>query len=153
MTFTIELDDAALQARLAEVVARLERPGALMDLIGAKLQSNVRLRFNTKTDPNGQAWAPLRESTRKRYAKQDGERPQGTLLQRTGDMLASLDHNFGDSYVEVGFGDPVAAFHETGTARMTDRGMLTANPFTGELGAQDREDVLDVVSGYLAELL
>lgn len=151
--FTVILDDAALQSRLAEVVARLERPGELMDRIGAQLKKNINLRFDTKTDPNGQPWAPLRESTRKRYAKQDGERPQGSLLQRTGDMLASLDFNFGADHVEVGFGDPIAAFHETGTSKMTDRGMLTANPFTGELGAGDRADVLDVVSGYLAELL
>ena len=151
--FIVTLDDAALQARLAEAVAKLRQPRELMDRIGAKLERNINDRFINKTDPNGQPWAPLRPSTIKRYLKKyDGNIP-GSLLQRTRHMRDSLTHNAGDDFMEVGFGDRIAAFHETGTVKMTDRGLLTANPFTAELGAQDRDDVLDEIARYLAELL
>lgn len=161
--FSIELDDAALIARLNAAVQQLARPRRLMNSIGAIMERNVNLRFDTKTDPNGQPWAPLAPSTRAKYDQEDLTinrrtfeatiKRKGSLLERTGAMRASLTHNAGDDFMEVGFGDFVAQFHETGTARMPDRGLLTANPFTAELGAQDREDVLGEVNRYLGELL
>ncbi|MCW5657441.1 MAG: phage virion morphogenesis protein [Burkholderiaceae bacterium] len=152
--FTIELDERELQQRLDDAAARLENPRELLERMGGVLQLNVQQRFDTKTDPGGAAWLPLAPSTVRRYLKKyDGNIP-GSLLQRTRHMRDSLTHNVGDGYVDVGFSEVIAAYHETGTRRgLPRRSLLADDPIAGTLGAQDREDLLDEVNAYLQTLL
>lgn len=145
-------NEAELTRRLGRMIQRLERPRELLDRIGAALEQNIEFRFDTKQDPDGTAWKPLAPSTRKAYlAKYDGNIP-GSLLERTRRMRDSLTHNATDAYVDVGFGDPVAGYHETGTRRMPRRGLLTDDPVAGTLGDQDREDVLALMNAFLQDL-
>lgn len=155
ITFTIA-NERELKARLDEVVRRIERPRELLDRIGALMERNIQFRFDTKTAPDGSAWLPLAPSTIAAYnAKWDGNIP-GSLLQRTRHMRDSLGYIMGigdPAWVEIGFGDPIAAYHETGTRRgLPRRQLLTDDPIAGTLGAQDREDILDEIAAYLAEL-
>ncbi|MBE7419838.1 MAG: phage virion morphogenesis protein [Ideonella sp.] len=153
--FTIELDDAALQRRLDEAAARLADPSDLLQRIGGTLRSNIEGRFDSKLAPDGTPWLPLAPSTVKRYLKKyDGNIP-GSLLERTRHMRDSLQQPLvGTGYVEVGFSEPIAAYHETGTRRgLPRRSLLSDDPIAGTLGAQDRDDVLDEVNAYLQQLL
>lgn len=152
--FAIELDPAGeLLARLDLAIARMGEPGELLDSIGAVMESNIQARFDAKVAPDGTAWSPIKDSTRKRYEKQYNGAVPGSLLERTRHMRDSLAFNVGTGYVEVGFSDPKAAYHEYGTRRMEARRLLMANPDTGRLGAADEADLLTEVERYLQGLL
>lgn len=149
-------NEAELQRRIGEVVRKLERPRELMDRIGALMEQNVQFRFDTKTAPDGTRWLPLAASTRAAYeVKYEGNVP-GSLLERTRHMRDSLTYVVGISapyFVEVGFGDEIALYHETGTRRgLPRRQLLTDDPIAGTLGAGDRQDILDEISAYLSQL-
>lgn len=151
--------DDALRSYLTTLDKRLGDLTPVMDNIGAALERNVNLRFDTKRDPSGQAWAQLSPVTRALYDRAD-RRPargggvevarRGTLLERTGLMRASLSYAATSDQVEIGFGRPYAGYHEFGTKRMPRRGLLTADPTTGALGDDDRRAVLDILQSYLS---
>lgn len=167
MRLTFDLDDTAVIAAIDEALASLQRPRELFEAIGAALEQNINLRFQTKTDPEGVAWAKLSSGTIEIYEsdwfiKQNPEFKggiPGTLLQRTNRMLQSLAYNADDAGLEVGFSRStkgekwqVALLHEFGTETMPRRGILTADPKEGRLGAQDQADVLDAIRGQLGRL-
>lgn len=161
----IELQDGDILAALDRAIGQLERPGELFQDIGAKLEANASLRFDTKTDPTGKAWAPITQATKDIYESDwfiarnpafKGGIP-GTLLERTRQLRQSLAYNAGVDYVEIGTsrkvgkkGWQVGALMEWGTERMERRGILTADPKTGRLGAEDQADVLAIVNGWLS---
>jgi phage gpG-like protein len=163
---TIVIDDKSLEKGLGDLLARISDPDELMTQIGGVMERNIQGRFSTKTDPSGAPWAPLKPSTRARYDKQDtvkrkGKgggtevRRSGSLLERTRRMRQSLSSELvsaGESIgVRIGFGVEYEAYHEFGTEHMARRGLLTADPETGELGAQDRDDILELVNNWLVE--
>lgn len=155
--FTIELQDAELRRALNDAMRQLADPSKLLDDIGQLLENSTRLRLtDEKADPSGQPWAPVKPATERALRKKGGNIP-GSLLWRTqpGGMHDGLTHNLidGGRAVEVGFDKPYAIYHEFGTRHMARRGLLTADPETGELGPDDRQDVLDLVNSYLQELL
>lgn len=148
---------AELRAALLRLQGGTRNPRQLLQRIGVVLEGNVQERLQTKTDPAGRAWLPLAASTRARYAKADGKRKQGSLLVRTGLMMASLSSTVSGSTVTVGFGRPYGLYHETGTQRggrpwMPRRGMLTADPQAGTLGPQDEADILAEIERWLDTL-
>lgn len=162
--FTAELQDAAMLAAIDRCIQLLENPGELMEDIGAQMEANANLRFGEKVDPTGAAWAPLSPATKAIYESDwfiernpafKGGIP-GTLLERTRQLRASLAYNAGVDYVEIGTSRQVGrkkwqvgALMEWGTVNMPRRGILTANPTRGELGAGDTEDLLRIVNGYI----
>ena len=163
----VEVTDAAVLAAIDGAIRLLEDPRDLLQEIGDQLEANVALRFETKTDPAGQKWAPLSEATKEIYQSDwfikrnpafKGGIP-GSLLQRTNAMRQSLAFNVVDNVLELGFSRAtkggrweVSQLHETGTRNMPRRGILTADPTTGELGAQDQAAILAIVNGQLGAL-
>lgn len=152
----ITVDATELLALIDRAIAELEHPRQLMDDIGALLESNARVRFTTKTDPAGVPWPPLAPATVNHwYAIKYPQGIPGTLLQRTGQLFDSIGHNPGDDWVELGTSRrvpgkrqpfwEVGELHEWGTVIMPRRGIFTADPKTGKLGADDEADVLDLV--------
>lgn len=142
---TITVNDLAFRSYLDELDGKLGDLTPVMEGIGMALESRVSERFETRSDPSGSGWSPWKESTRRTYPE-DGNR---RLLDRYGDMLASLNHQADARSVTVGFGSPVAAFHEWGTEHMDRRGMLFANPDAGTLGADDEAMVVEMLSDFL----
>lgn len=157
--FVIDLDDAELQLRIASVLSGLSQPQQPLHSIGQLLKGNIALRFQTKRGPDGMPWLPLARSTAARYAKEDKGKARGSLLQRTGQMLRSLDYNvLGTDAVEIGFNQRVgrwdlATLHELGTQRMPRRPMIFDDPIAGTLGTQDRQDLLDELEAWVGDLL
>lgn len=148
-----------LRAELLRAVQRLESPRDLMQALGDRMVGNIERRFDGKRDPDGVPWQPLAESTRRRYAKEDGGRRRGTLLERTGQMRNTLTANAGDDYVQVGMSRlsdggrwQIPLLHETGTRRMPRRGIFLSDPDSGTLGAQDERDLLDEIAGFLDDV-
>lgn len=149
-----------LQAALDRAVRALDDPRDLLDALGATLEANINLRFETKTDPNGTPWAPLSPATLAIYAAEDGGKRRGTLLERTGQMINSLTHNVGPDYVQVGMSRltdggqwALPLLHETGTTRMPRRGIFLGDWELGTLGAQDEADLLADIDAWLDDAL
>jgi len=157
-----------LLADLEQALKRIERPAELMRALGARLEANIQERFDTKRDPDGNAWAPLAPSTQAGYDRADtakrgkfkGQvRQRGTLLERTRQMRQSLSSNAGDDYVEVGMARlsdngkwSVPLLHETGTARMPRRGIFFSDPDAGTLGAQDESALDEELMAFLDDV-
>ena len=145
----ITTDDSAFRASLEQLKRRLGNLKPVMQSIGMKLESRISGRFESRTDPSGSAWAPWAQSTLDSYPD-DGNR---RLLDRYGDMLASLNHQANATSVRVGFGQTYAAFHEFGTDSMPRRGLLFADPDAGTLAEDDEAAVLDILGVWLTDLL
>lgn len=145
MEIRIEIHNQPVLDAFNRLIAAGENPHAILGAIGMELESRTSARFETKTDPSGAPWAPWKPSTVKSYPK-DGNRK---LLDRYNDMLGSLSHQVEGDSVFIGFGQPYAVYHEFGTRKMVRRGMLTADPAAGTLGAGDEEAIVDVLRAAL----
>jgi phage virion morphogenesis protein len=152
----IEAQLGAADALLLQVIERIVRPTELLGNIGAMMERNINLRFETKTDPSGAPWQALADSTLKSYARKYKGAIPGSLLERTRHMRDSLTHNVIGNAVEVGFSEVYAQYHETGSKdgkHPPRRGLLTANWQTGQLGAGDEADLVSEVEAFLAQNL
>jgi phage gpG-like protein len=154
----IELVGAdAMLKRIDAAIAQLEEPHALLDAIGAELETAIGLRFDLKADAAGHPWAPLAESTKASYERKYKGSIPGSLLERTRHMRNSLAHNATNEFVEVGFSTQYAIYHVTGTRKMPRRdpifGFVNQAGDQGEMGAQDQADVLAVVESFLTDAL
>lgn len=165
----VQIDDSGL-TWLAEVI-RTRAGTDMLHVVAAAYEELIQERFDRKRDPTGQNWAALAPSTRARYAAQDtdaqGEaRKRGTLLERTGQMRASLGWQVRGGEIQVGMSrrsdrgktGPVGGnwsiplLHEYGTARMPRRGLFAADPEQGALGAADQDHILGVIDDWLQTL-
>lgn len=142
----IEIDSRSVMDALNELMRRGQDMRPVMDAIGQRMEGRVSGRFESKTDPSGLPWAPWKPSTLKYYP----EGGNGTLLDRTGDMLKGIGHIFDAHSVTIGFDMPYALYHEYGTKHMERRGMLSGDPAARTLGAEDEADILELVHGYFA---
>lgn len=145
---TVDVNDSGFRAYLQQLDRRLGDLTPVMQSIGMALESNISGRFEARTDPGGHPWAPWAQSTLADYPK-DGNR---RLLDRYGDMLASLSHQADARSVWVGFGKDYATYHEWGTEHMPRRGLLFDDPDAGTLGPEDEATVLDVLQAFLNDL-
>lgn len=139
---TSVLDSGALQA-LESQRKRMDSVRGVLDRVGALLESKIHQRFDTKTNPDGNAWTPWSPITAKRRARES----RGTLLEHSGHMRDSLSYTVGADFVEVGFGVAYAMSHETGTKNNPKR-RLIANGY-GELSANDLKGVMGLIEEHL----
>lgn len=144
----ITTDDSAFRESLTRLRRGLGNLTPVMQSIGMELESRISGRFESRTDPSGSGWAPWAQSTVNSYPD-NGNR---LLLDRYGDMLASLNHQADATSVRVGFGQPHATFHEFGTRHMPRRGLLFADPDAGTLADDDEAAVLDILGVWLNDL-
>lgn len=155
MDIKIEITNQPVLDMFNRMIATGQDMHPMLDAIGATMEEKVRNRFETKTDPDGVPWALWKPSTAKSYPK-DGH---GKVLDRYGDMLGSLSYQVDGDSVLWGFGAvagdgfPYPAAHEFSTVHMERRGMLTADPVAGTLGADDEQAILDVLRNTLENTL
>lgn len=153
---SMEVSSPEISAVLARIARATKNLRPVMESIGQELESRISGRFETETDPDGEAWEPWAPSTEATYPD-DGN---GRILDRYGDMLHSLNSKADAASVRVGFGavagsagDVYAVYHEWGTWKMPRRGLLFADPDQGTLGEGDEEAVLDILGVWLNDLL
>jgi len=149
----IDYNSQPIQTALNELMHRMGDMTPVMDDIGGMLEARVKTRFETETDPLGGAWEPWADSYN---PANGGTRPtngNSTILDLYGDMLNSLSWQADAQSVTVGFGAPYAAYHEYGTSKMPRRGLLFADPNAGTLAPDDENEILDILSDYLAQAI
>lgn len=142
---TVTVNNAGLAELLGGLQRRMDNLQPAMEAIGTTLESRVSGRFETETDPLGHPWAPWAPSTVENYPE-DGNR---RILDRYGDMLASLSSRAEPTKVAVGFGQPYAAYAEWGTRYMPRRGLLMDDPDAGTLAPADEAAVLEILQTFL----
>ncbi len=116
-------------AEFAKVVRSLNR---LADDIGprvaTRIEALVQRQFATGTDPHGNAWAPLAQSTKERWG--------GGIPLETFGRHAQVKY-LGKGKIIVVFDEKTARFHDKGTGNMPARPLLP----NGQLPASWREAI------------
>lgn len=131
----------ALAKRLGKLADTVEKSGHLPRIIGAVVESQTRLRLaHEKTDPEGNAWAPLSD----RWASRKSRRSSGGILEYQGDLLDSITHRAMKTRVLVGSNLTYAAAHQHGYAP----GGVPARPYLG-LSESNRKDLMDEILGWV----
>lgn len=149
---TVDVVSDQISAGLQALQVRLGDLTPLYEDIGEQLESRVHQRFDLKVDPGGQRWAKWTENTAARYTwlqEVKGE-PMGTLMQRSGHMRDGLSWLASNTALLLGFDRIYAVYHETGTRKMTRRGLLLGDPQAGTLAAPDEELVMATIDGWLS---
>ncbi len=141
MSLTVSVDSQLLNSVLERIYQVTTDMSPLMSAIGMEMESRISGRFESQSDPLGQAWLPWKPATVANYPKKGNKR----LLDCFGDMLGSLNHSFDSKSALIGFGDPKAAYHEWGTKKMDRRGMMFADPDSGTLSPDDEQALANIV--------
>ncbi len=142
---------------LRELLSKLADFTEPLKGIGQELESRISARFETQSDPSGSAWHPWSDSYESSYpwpdspaAKKAGKAGNGRILDRYGNMLASLNHQITSAdTVLVGFGSDYAIYHEHGTHKMPRRGIMFEDPEQGQLTQEDEQAMIDIVYTWL----
>lgn len=144
MIVTLDVQNQEVLTVLQSLFASITHPKPALVAVGQELKTRVSDRFQSQTNPAGHAWATWAPSTVKSYPK-DGHHK---VLDRYGDMLASLNWQADNTQVQIGFGTPYAAYHEWGTQTMPRRGLLTEDPDAGQLSQSDETAVLEILMSF-----
>ncbi len=110
--FRLELRNEEARLRLQSILDGLENPGPLLASIGQILADSTRARFRSETDPDGNAWTPLRPATIRARARRG--RSQIRILSETGTLAGTIRHEVTGNRVEIGASTPYAAIHQFG---------------------------------------
>lgn len=166
ISFTVELDEAALAAKLSDMVGRMDRPIGFYKGVGEYLKDvAIPRNFETETGPDGSPWASLRPSTIKRREKA-GQTPI-RILRASGTMASGINALPDNDGVRVGSPAIQAAVMQFGAAQGAfgasmgkDKlgrdhfhhmpwGDIPARPFLG-LSGDDETEVIRIAEDWLA---
>ena len=155
MRINIEIDDGDVLDALTRLrQASRDLTPAMRD-IGEALLNSTRERFNTETDPDGNKWADLKDSTKARKP-----RNKDKILTRDGDLRRELSYREGPDFVEIGsprvyastmqFGAEAGAFGATAQGQPIPWGDIPPRAFLG-LSDDDRERILEIVLDHFRD--
>ena len=142
-----ELDVRGLLAMAELVATDLDRlanadPRELLDDVGVTLESSSQERFETKRDPDGDAWPKWSEHYRP---------GKGSLLSQEGRLRGSITHQVGDDELAVGTPDERAPTLFYGDTRLAWGRVQATWPPRQALGisADDRADLAEHVDAFV----
>ncbi|GAB4299911.1 MAG: hypothetical protein Kow0096_19610 [Thiohalomonadaceae bacterium] len=153
----IEINDAQVMDALNRLLAAGHDLSEPMADIARLLTNVTEDAFQTETDPWGNPWQDLADSTKAARAKR-GHWP-GRILQVSGGLAGSLTGNSGPDWAEAGFGKEYATIHQLGgQAGRGGKATIPARPSlpmneAGELPPDVSSDILDILQDYLMDAL
>lgn len=135
----ITYDDGSVLNALNQLQARMSDLTPVMRAIAGVLEdASARAFENERAPSTGAAWQSLLPATVK--ARGGDAHP---ILQRSGQLAASITSAYGKDFAEVGTNKLYAATHQFG------RDTIPARPFIG-IGDQDRGEIMDIIAQFLA---
>lgn len=152
MSYEIKIENAGVIDALNEVLARTSDLTPAMQLIAAVMESAAEGAFANEADPvTGTPWEKLSNKTTIPLRMESGHWP-GQILQRSGQLAASVETDYGDSWAAIGTNKPYAAMMffggKTSPRSAIPNQIIPARRFFG-LSAADQEDVLKILRQYL----
>jgi len=148
----INYDDRQVLDALQELSRRMHDMKPVMRDIAGVMADATERAFEDEADPaTGLAWHPLMAST---VTMRGGD--AHPILQRSGQLASSIVTAYGADFAQIGSNKVYAAMHQFGGTTapnsMIPGKAIPARPFLG-LGDDDKDEILDIVRGYLAEAL
>ena len=140
----IEVNDRLVLDALQQMMRRMgDMTPAMRDIAGVLADASERA-FQNEQDPTiGQGWAALRPAT---VAFRGGA--AHPILQRSGQLAASISSSYGANFAQVGTNKVYAAMMQFGGTTASNSMMpnkeIAARPFIG-LGDQDQVEILDTI--------
>ena len=138
MRVLAEYDDRKLKAALEHLERAMAHPEPAYADIGEHLLRTTRDRFDSQTDPEGNAWRELSPA----YAKRK-PRNADRILTLAGYLGAQLHYDAGDEGLELGSSLIYAAVHQFG---WEERG-IPARAYLG-ISGDDADAVLDMLEDH-----
>ena len=129
-----EKDMRIVQGAFAKLVQLGKSDGVTRKMANV-LREDAEEAFETEQSPDGKKWADLDPVYKKsRFAKGY----DGKMLHRTGQLIDSLNIDYGDDFAAVGVSESYGIYHQLGTKKMS------ARPFLGvsEDGIDEIKDIL-----------
>ncbi|WNY75966.1 phage virion morphogenesis protein [Pasteurella multocida] len=129
-----EFDDNEIQRALANLLA-LGQGKDLMRKVANIVRQDVEDAFDHERAPDGKPWDKLDKRYQERRYKNGYD---GKILQMHGNLLNSLDIDYGDRFALIGVSEPYGQYHQKGTDKMP------ARPFLGvsETGVEEIKQLL-----------
>lgn len=141
MHLEFKFDTRAIQNKFKKLTETVEGRDITRKIAGVLMQE-AETAFDKEQTPEGETWAKLDE----RYKKYRHNRGYtGNILQISGDLVKSLNIDYGDSFAVIGASEPYGQFHQMGTAKMP------ARPFLG-LGNDGVEEITAILNRELSKV-
>lgn len=173
-TFTVEVKDQEVTARLRELATKVSRPQPVLQAIGEDIMERTKERFSTGTDPAGARWAPNARSTIEAYLERRGGIGKRGITKKGRELAASKRPLIGVSgslarqfyarvsgnTLTVGSTMRYAAMQQFGGKRSQFRhlwGDIPARPFlpvtlAGSLYPAERDAIVATLNRYLSTI-
>lgn len=129
-----EKDMRIIQGAFAKLVQLGKSDGVTRKMANV-LREDAEEAFESEQSPDGKKWEDLDPVYKKsRFAKGY----DGKMLHRTGQLIDSLNIDYGDDFAAVGVSESYGIYHQLGTKKMS------ARPFLGvsEDGVDEIKDIL-----------
>lgn len=145
----IDIDDRSVLDALQDLLGRMEDMTPVMAGIAAELASQTEARFAAE----GPGWPGLAQGTILDRIK--GGHWPGKMLQRSGQLAASIQTEHGRDYAQIGTAKEYAAIHQFGGKAGRGRKVsIPARPFLpfdadGALDDATKQSILDLISDFL----
>lgn len=141
MDLEFKFDTAEIQnkfKKLAQVVDGRE----ITRKVANVLLQEAEAAFDNEKSPEGESWAKLNQDYKKRRYDKGYT---GNILQVTGDLVKSLNIDYGDNFAVIGAGEPYGQYHQLGTSKMP------ARPFLG-LSHDGVEEIKAILNRELSKV-
>lgn len=173
MSFTIEVDNAAVLAAFNRLIHAGEDLNPVMRAIGEDIVKRAKQRFETSTAPDGTAWAPNSDTTLramlhsngKNFTKKGGLSARGgkalagkkPLIGESGYLARQIDYALTGNSVTVTADPKYAAIQQFGGKKSQFPklwGDIPARPFipvtaTGQLYPNEEHAIIAVINAHL----
>lgn len=140
--FSYKFETREIQQKFKELAQVVDSREIARKVTNVLLQE-AETAFDKEQTPEGEAWAKLDE----RYKKYRHNRGYtGNILQISGDLVKSLNIDYGDSFAVIGAAEPYGQYHQMGTSKMP------ARPFLG-LGDDGVAEIKAILHRELSKIM
>ncbi|HHF5724330.1 TPA: phage virion morphogenesis protein [Haemophilus influenzae] len=142
MHLDFKFDTTAIQSQFRKL-QEVGKSDGLTRKIANVLWHESEMAFDEERTPEGEKWAALHPKTKQ---ARENRGYDGKILQVRGDLVASLNLDYGDDFAMIGAAEPYGQYHQSGTKSMH------ARPFLG-LGQSGQKEIRQIISNRFKEVL
>jgi phage gpG-like protein len=135
MSKQITVDNSDLKRWTGKITSRLRDLRAPMLAAKNHMEAKIERQFATGTDPDGNAWEPLKADT---LARKQG----GSILIESGKLRDSFRYDLTEKSLTISSDSPVFSAHDQGVLPQPERQILGLN-------AEDKNEIAGLVRGYV----